>query len=144
MHATTDSPALAEIRCRSSRRNCDIRGCYTCSFTYPHGYKLHGVSSGDLGGQEMDLARRITSISVAFALETPFSFDSDRSATRGWLCYNQCCQRKLYAFLAIFKLFTCLYLQPFRKYTNILPSKQVIIAPRSVCRVIDCIDCRQA
>jgi hypothetical protein len=53
----------------------------------------------------MDHARRIGSNNVPFALETPFSFESDRSATRGRSIKTIVAKKNLTSFLAVFKMF---------------------------------------
>jgi hypothetical protein len=56
----------------------------------------------------MGLARLITMNSVPIALETPFSSDTDRSATRGLCVKFSVANENLKEFLAAFKLFSCL------------------------------------
>jgi hypothetical protein len=62
-------------------------------------------SGSDLEGQGMGLACLITSNILPFALETPFYFDSDRSATRDWYVKINVANENLKRFLAVFKMY---------------------------------------
>jgi hypothetical protein len=66
---------------------------------------LHWVKSGDLEGQGKGLARLIANNILPFALETPFSFDSDGSATSGWYVKINVANGNLMRFLAVFKMY---------------------------------------
>jgi hypothetical protein len=85
MHSATDPLTLAvacEIRYRNSQSDCGFGGWYTWSFTYSRKWKSYAIMSGGLRRRELCSHLPITNIILLFALETPFSFNSDWSATR--------------------------------------------------------------
>lgn len=96
---------VCEIR---SRRNSlkelwYRRSVYTVFHISP--YKSHGVRSGDVGGQGNGPAPPTTSNVAPSTLETPYSFDSNRSATHGRYASINVTNKNLTSFLAAFKLF---------------------------------------
>jgi hypothetical protein len=73
-------------------------------------------------------SRETSSNFVPFVPETPFYFDSDRSATRGWYVNNHCWQRKLSELPCCFLIISFMYLHVFRKHTNLFSRKLFIRA----------------
>jgi hypothetical protein len=86
------------IRSWNSRRNCDVGGWYT---DLSHKYKWNGVRSGDLGGQEVSSVRAILK---PHTFQTPFSFVSNQSTTRGWYVTINVANGNLISFPVVFKL----------------------------------------
>jgi hypothetical protein len=62
--------------------------------------KTYGVRFGDLVAQ----ACVLPILSISSATETPFSFDSDRRASRGWYVTTNVANENVINFLALFKL----------------------------------------